>query len=208
MRPLVLAGLLILETVALGAHPRSQLYYNQDDTDFFWSSSIPAGKAGETLDRFVDGIAGAGVTVFLCDVNARRTNYRSRVWDAYWDGYDPAGPDDQPFLAPIPRADVAAYRKGIGNMLTVYQQGVDYPARVIQRCRHDKMSPWITVRMNDCHENNIPAHPFHGSFWVKNPQLRRKNCSGYFATCLDYANPEVRSFYMSLVVEVLDRYRP
>ncbi len=86
----------------------------------------------------MDGIAGAGVTVFLCDVNARRTNYRSRVWDAYWDGYDPAGPDDQPFLAPIPRADVAAYRKGIGNMLAVYQQGVDYPARVIQRCRHDE----------------------------------------------------------------------
>jgi hypothetical protein len=203
-----LAGLLILETVALGAQPGNRLYYNQDDTDFFWSSQIPAGKAGETLDRFVDGIAGAGVTVFLCDVNARRTNYRSRVWDAYWDGYDPAGPDDQPFLAPIPRADVAAYRKGIGNMLAVYQQGVDYPARVIQRCRHDKMSPWITLRMNDCHENNIPAHPFHGSFWVKNPQLRRKNCTGYFATCLDYANPEVRAFYMSLIAEALDRYDP
>ncbi len=208
MRVITLAGLLILETVTLGAQPGNRLYYNQDDTDFFWSSQIPAGKAGETLDRFVDGIADAGVTVFLCDVNARRTNYRSQVWDAYWDGYDPAGPDDQPFLAPIPRADVAAYRKGIGNMLAVYQQGLDYPARVIQRCRHDKMSPWITVRMNDCHENNIPAHPFHGSFWVKNPQLRRKNCSGYFATCLDYANPEVRSFYMSLVVEVLDRYDP
>ncbi len=54
----------------------------------------------------------------------------------------------------------------------------------------------------------IPAHPFHGSFWVKNPQLRRKNCSGYFATCLDYANPEVRAFYMSLVAEVLERYDP
>ena len=148
------------------------------------------------------------MTVFLCNINARRTNYRSLVWDAYWDGYDPAGPDDQPFLAPIPRSEVAGYRKGIGNMLAVYQQGIDYPEHVIQRCRQDKMSPWITLRMNDCHENNIPTHPFHGSFWVKNPQLRRKNCSGYFATCLDYANPEVRAFYMSLVAEVMDRYDP
>jgi hypothetical protein len=208
MKQLILAGLLLLETVALGAQSGSRLYYNQDDTDFFWSSQIAPGKAGETLDRFVDGIADAGVTVFLCCVNARRTNYRTQVWDAYWDGYDPAGPDDQPFLAPIPRPQVAAYRKGIGNMLAVYQQGVDYPARVLQRCRHDGMSPWITLRTNDCHENDNPAHPFHGSFWVKHPELRRKNCSGYFATCLDYATPEVRAFYMSLVAEVLDRYDP
>ena len=196
---------LVLE-FALGAPSGNQLYYNQDCTDFFWSSQIPPGKAGETIDRYVDGIAGAGVTVFLCNSNARRTNYRSQVWDAFWDGYDPVGPDDQPFLAPIPRSQVAAYRKGIGNMLAVHQEGIDYPARVIQRCRHDGMSPWITLRMNDCHENDIPAHPFHGSFWIKNPQLRRKNCSGYFATCLDYANPEVRDFYMSLIVETLDRY--
>ena len=202
----VMMGLLVLETIGLGAPSGKQLYYNQDCTDFFWWSQIPAGQAGELIDRYVDRIADAGVTVFLCNSNARRTNYRSRVWETFWDGYDPAGPDDQPFLASIPRSQVAAYRKGIGNMLAVHQEGVDYPARVIQRCRHDGMSPWITLRMNDCHENDNPAHPFHGSFWTKNPQLRRKNCSGYFATCLDYANPEVREFYMSLIVETLDRY--
>jgi hypothetical protein len=199
-------GLMFLASAGLAAQRGKQLYYNQDCTDFFYSSDIPPGKAGEMIDQYVDQIAGAGVTVFLCNSNARRTNYRSKVWDAFWDGYDPAGPDDQPFLAPMPRSQVAAYRKGIGNMLLVHQEGVDYPARVIQRCRHHGISPWITLRMNDCHENDIPSHPFHGSFWIKNPQLRRKNCSGYFATCLDYANPEVRDFYMSLIVETLDRY--
>ena len=91
-------------------------------------------------------------------------------------------------------------------MLAVHQQGIDYPARVIQRCRHDGISPWITLRMNDCHYNDIPSHPFHGSFWKKNSQFFRKNCTGYFATCLDYAHPEVRDFYRSLIVETLDRY--
>ncbi len=57
-------------------------------------------------------MAGAGVTVFLCNTNARRTNYRSRVWESYWDGYDPAGPDDQPFLAPMPRSDVPGLPRG------------------------------------------------------------------------------------------------
>ena len=186
--------------------PIKGLFHNEDSTQIFFTQQFPAGKAGEVIDRYVDAMADAGVTVFLCNTNSRRTNYRSRVWDAYWDGYDPAGPDDQPFLAPAPRNDVKNYRNLIGNMLAVHQQGIDYPARVVGRCRHDGMSPWITLRMNDCHYNDIPDHPFHGSFWKKNPQLRRKNCTGYFATCLDYARPEVRDFYWALIVETLDRY--
>ena len=199
-------NLFLLGTVSVEAKPVKQLFYNQDCTDFFWWSEIPAGKAGATIDRYVDVIAGAGVTVFLCNSNARRTNYRSQVWDAFWDGYDPQGPDDQPFLAPIPRGEVAAYRKGIGNMLAVHQQGIDYPARVMERCRHHGISPWISLRMNDCHENHIPAHPFHGSFWIKHPQWIRNHSPGYFATCLDYAYPEVREYFMALVVETLERY--
>ena len=39
-------------------------------------------------------IAGAGVTVLLCNTNARRTNYRSDVWEAFWDGYEPGEPDE------------------------------------------------------------------------------------------------------------------
>src|SRR6267154_327985 len=106
-----------------------QLYYNQDSTQFFWEAELLPGKAGEMIDRYVDRVADAGVTVFLCNPNARRTNYRSQVWEAFWDGYDPAGTDDQPFLKPIPGAQIPAYRKGIGNMLRVHQEGVDYPAR-------------------------------------------------------------------------------
>jgi hypothetical protein len=191
---------------ALGAPPGGQLYYNQDCTQFFFGADIPAGRSGESIDRYVDEIADAGVTVFFCNTNSRRTNYRSQAWEAYWDGYDPAGPDDQPFLKPIPAAQAPAYRRGIGNMLQVHQEGVDYPARVIARCRQREMSPWISLRMNDCHDNDIPTHPFHGSFWVKNPQLRRQNCTGYFASCLDYARREVRDYFMALIVETLERY--
>ena len=214
IHPSYLSRLLLLSVIFLGGGlPRctaatagKELFHNEDETNFFYFRDIAPGKVGETIDHYVDVMAQAGVTTFLCNTNARRTNYRSRVWDAYWDGYDPAGPDDQPFLAPIPRNDVAAYRRLVRNMLIVHQAGIDYPARVIQRCRHDGMSPWITLRMNDCHLNDIPTHPFHGSFWRKHPQWCRKNCPGYFATCLDYAHPEVRDFYRALVVETLDRY--
>lgn len=203
--PALTLGLSFIAGATFGAPPAKQLYYNQDSTQFFMSE-IPAGKAGESIDRYVDDVADAGVTVFFCNTNARRTNYRSSVWEAFWDGYDPSGPNDQPFLAPVPAAAAPAYRKCIGNMLKVHQEGVDYPARVIARCRQRKMSPWISLRMNDCHENDVPNHPFHGGFWVKNPQLRRQNCTGYFATCLDFAQREVRDYYMALIKETLERY--
>jgi hypothetical protein len=199
-------GPLVPNTFGAEAAPAGQLYHNEDCTNFFWFNDNPEGKAGEIVDRYVDVIADAGVTVLLCNTNARRTNYQSRVWEAFWDGYDPAGPDDQPFLAPMRRDAVAAYRKGLGNMLAVHRQGIDYPARMAQRCRQRGISPWISLRMNDCHENDIADHPFHGSFWKKNPQFRRQNCPGYFATCLDYAHPEVRDLYKALIVETLDRY--
>ena len=190
----------------VAGRPPPGLYCNIDDSTFFWNRDIPDGKAGALIDQYIDVMAGSGTTVLVCCVNARRTNYRSKVWDAYWDGFDPNGPDDQPFLAPVPRDAVASYRKWVSNTQKVFAQGVDYPARMLARCRHDGLSPWISVRMNDCHLNDILNHPFHGSFWVKNPQFFRKNCSGYFAHCLDYAHPEVRAYFQALLQEVLDRY--
>lgn len=183
-----------------------QLYHNEDCTNFFWYRQFPEGKAGELVDRYVDVIADAGVTTLLVNTNARRTNYKSDVWEAFFDGYDPDGPDDQPFLASVPKENIAAYRKGVGNMLEVHEQGVDYPARMIERCRHHGIACWVTLRMNDCHENHIPDHPFHGTFWKQNPQFARKNAPGYYATCLDYAHAEVRDLYKSLIAETLERY--
>ena len=60
MKRTILVCLLSIAPIAFGAQRDRQLYYNQDDTDFFWSSQISEGKAGETLDRFVDGIAMPG----------------------------------------------------------------------------------------------------------------------------------------------------
>lgn len=197
---------LLASTVDLQAETPKELFHNEDPTNLFWRQEIPEGKAGEAIDRYVDVMADAGVTTYLFCTNARLTNYRSDVWDAFWDGYDADGPDDQPFLKSLPTSQVKRYRHGIGNMLAVHRQGVDYPARVARRCRDRGISPWITLRMNDCHYNDIPAHPFHGSFWKNNLQFKRKNCTGYFASCLDYANPQVRDYYVALIRETLDRY--
>ncbi|MDD4017495.1 MAG: hypothetical protein PHV28_06070 [Kiritimatiellae bacterium] len=180
------------------------LLHNEDCTNFFYYQDFPDGKAGEIVDRYVDVLVGAGVSVLMCNVNARRTNYRSKVWESFWDGYDPAGPDEQPFLAPV-KVRIKSYRKLVGNMFEVHRQGVDYPARVIQRCRARNISPWLSVRMNDVHENDNLDHPFHSALW-RRPELFRQGHPGYYARALDFAHAEVRNHYQALIGELLERY--
>jgi len=185
--------------------PLTGLLHNEDCTNFFVCQDFPAGKTGEVVDRYVDVLADSGVSVLMCNTSSRRTNYRSKVWEAFWDGYDPNGPDDQPFLMPLPPEQRRRYRTWVGNMLALHHEGVDYPARVIQRCRARGVAPWISIRMNDVHCSDNLDHPFHSALWRK-PELFRQGHPGYFARALDYAHAEVRDHYLALIKETLERY--
>lgn len=181
------------------------LLYNQDCTDFFYSNAIKADiDGGAVLDRYFDIPADAGVTVLLINTNARKTNYRSSVWESFWEGYAPEGPDSQPFFKGVPPADLPAYRRMMHGMMVLDQQGVDYAARIIARCRLRGISPWISLRMNDVHYNDNLDSSFHGRLW-RDPQYFRGG-SGYFARGLDYAHAAVRDLYRALIVETLQRY--
>jgi len=181
------------------------LLENEDCTDFFYGRTIPEGKAGEVVDRYVDVLASGKVSSLFLNINARRTNYRSDVWGEFWEGYDPNAGDDQPFFSAIPKEQVKNWRRLIHNMWQLDHEGVDYPARVIKRCREHSIRPWISLRMNDVHINDNLDHPFHDELW-RRPELFRKNHPGYYARALDYAHPEVRDYFWKLIVEVLDRY--
>ena len=184
----------------------NRLMLNEDCTNFFYYHDLTPGKSGEVLDRYIDTIAGTGTGILLINTNARRTNYQSQVWETFWGGYDPQGTDLQPVLAAVPAGDRSQWQKLIGNMQILSRDGIDYPTRAIERCRRHGIAPWISLRMNDVHYNDIPNHPFHGSFWTNNPQFKRQGTSGYFADALDYAHPEVRDYYMRLILETLTRY--
>jgi hypothetical protein len=181
------------------------LLFNEDETDFFYVHAITADMdGGAIVDRYFDVLADAGVTVLMINTNARKTDYRSDVWENYWYDYDPRGPDDQPYFKGMPPGDVPGWRRMVHSMMVLDQQGVDYPARVIAGCRLRGVSPWITLRMNDVHYNDNLDNPFHGKFW-RDPKYFRGG-QGYFARALDYAHPEVRDMYRALIVETLDRY--
>ena len=176
--------------------PRGRVIYNLDCSQFFIGTFGPI--VPETIDKFVDTHAALGITDLFINVNAQRTNYRSDVWESYWDGFDPDGGDDQPFFAgldPKRRFETRFFR----NVLALHQQGCDYPKRMLDRARRNKLKAWISLRMNDGHNPHLPDHPGHSTLWKSHPQWR-------LAYGLDYEQPEVREHYLKLVREVCARY--
>jgi hypothetical protein len=86
--------------------------------------------------------------------------------------------------------------------------GVDFHARALARCRHHGMEGWITVRMNDVHDVDLPTSPQLDAFWKQHPDFRRTpyRFSRWFDRQLDYARPEVRRHYWVLLEEIANRY--
>ncbi|MCE5241153.1 hypothetical protein LLH23_22035 [bacterium] len=197
---------LAMAAPAKGAPMPSGLLFNLDETDFCYNHRLTADvDAGAVLDQYIDIICDAGTQVLFINTNARKTNYASDAWESYFDGYQPDGPDDQPALQGLPEQGHEAYRHMIHSMWALDAQGVDYAARIAARCRQRGVSPWVSLRMNDVHNNDNLAHPFHGEFW-RDPRYFRGGSMGYFQRALDYGHPEVRDLYYRLVVETLQRY--
>ena len=196
------AWLTVVHTVAADstARPlesRLPVIFNQDSSEFFFGTFGPIEP--ETVDRYVDSLAGTGVTdLFIC-VNAQRTNFRSRAWESDWDGYNPELGDSQPFFTDI-EPEGALARKLYKNTYAWSLTSVDYPERMLSRSHENGIRGWVSVRMNDAHYPKQPGHPYHSTFWREHPEWRLAN------TSLDYARPEVRRHYLNLVREVTERY--
>jgi len=194
--------------------PRGCVLYNLDCSEFFVGTFGPV--VPETIDKFVDDHAAAGITDLLINVNAQRTNYRSDVWEAEWDGYDPKAGHDQPFFAGIEskRRFGPDANEGLMyiDMYKLDKQGCDYPRRMIDRARHNHIRAWISLRMNDSHYPDWPNHPYHSTFWRSHPEWRLCNgpnpahTNGWSDRGLDYEQAEVREHYMKLIKEVCARY--
>ena len=176
---------------------RGRVIYNLDCSEIFVGTFGPI--VPETIDKFVDAHVAAGITDLFVNVNAQRTNYRSDVWESNWDGYDPEAGDDQPFfdgIDPNRRFETQLYK----NVLSLHEQGCDYPERMIARARYHKIGAWLSVRMNDSHYGDQPTHPFHSTFWKSHTEWHLSN------KALDFEQAEVRGHYLKLIRELSERY--
>lgn len=164
-----------------------------------WSGlSSPSGDeqivGPEGTRQYMELLAGTGVQDVLFNVNAKRTTYRSDVWEAMWDGQEDTESNTGHWRVPKEYHD----------------QGYDYPAVAVQACREKGMTPWISIRMNDSHYAPLADHDhsYHSTFWKEHPQwwVAPYRFITWHDRCLDYGQKEVRDHYMALIKEVLTRY--
>lgn len=173
------------------------LILNEDDSHFFGSRSSEQMNI-EGLRTFVDQYAATAVThLFLCP-NAMKASHRSQARDAIWQFEDGQKPPDDEFGV-----------KWCANARLLDERGLDPYTVWIARCREKKISPWLSMRMNDVHNADDVDNYIHSSFWRKHPEYWRvPGGRSWTDRALDYGVPEVREHAMAYVRELLERYDP
>lgn len=176
--------------------PGLGLVINEDDSHFFGSRKAED-MTVEGLNAFVDQYANTKVThLFLCP-NAMKASYRSKVWDAIWELKGTQQPPPDGFAKPW-----------CENARLLSERGLDPYAVWIARCREKKISPWLSMRMNDVHNADDADCYIHSSFWREHHEYWRVPDSkgSWVERAFDYGIPEVREHAMAFVKELLERY--
>jgi hypothetical protein len=190
--------------------PRPQIrgiLYNEDDSNRFGFD--PPGKMKpERLDQLVDELADTQVTIMLICCNAQKTAYDSRAWEVHCKGFDPTKDSHQSYFDGLPEKQKAGARRWPHNQRALLDAGVDPVQRMLDRCRQRKISPWVSVRMNDVHDAPLLKSPLHSQFWMEHPEYWRyqDRFTTWTDRCLNYGLAPVRDHMLALIREVCQRY--
>jgi hypothetical protein len=97
-------------------------------------------------------------------------------------------------------------RRLIQNRQRLRREVGDYIGFVFKTLRELGLPVLASFRMNDAHMASDPTGPLAGSFWKKHPEWRLGDPYGYYAVCLDYAQPAVREYLRQVVHEVITKF--
>lgn len=172
---------------------RSLLILNEDNDHYFKLSPKRMTKA--ELEKYIDQFGGTKVTHFFMCPNGQRTSYRSKVHESIWDNIDR-----------FKKPDIWS-----ANAKRLFDQGIDPYTVWIDQCRKNKISPWLTMRMNDVHYVTTPGYFRNTDHWRDHSELWRiphYKGSDWGSYAYNYAKKEVRDYHLALIRELLDRYDP
>ena len=208
---LTLLGTLLAATLSLAADaakaPVRGILYNEDDSNRFMFDP-PGTMKPSRLDKLVDELADSQVTAMLICCCAKKTNFSSKAWEPHCEGFDPAKDNRQPFFGDSAAADRESLRRWAHNLRVLLDAGIDPTGRMIDRCRQRRISPWVSVRMNDVHDAHLLKSSLHSRFWMDHHEYWRypERFKAWNDRCLNYGLAPVRDHMMALVREVCDRY--
>lgn len=175
---------------------------NLDDTHFLYSrraKGIEVTK--DEIARFVRQYEGTQATDLIFSIAGRIACFPSKVTTSWIDKYLQKEENGRPVDYSGSLAQLS-YEMYIEKRLDPY-------AIWLAECRRIGVRGWVSLRMNDCHDNNLETSVLHPDFYHEHPEYRRvthRPANGYYDKCFDYAEPAVRERELRLLDEILDRY--
>lgn len=180
----------------------SGIMLNEDCNHFVYSRYNAGIKVGiKELLAFVDQYEDTNVKELIFNVNAMLAWFPAKSRENAIDKYQKLL-DENKKLGVEGRIVETSYDIFIKQDLDMYKIWID-------RAREKGISPWVSIRMNDIHNNDNEENSLHSSFFIENKQMRRgfhHLSSSYYDNALDYTIKEVREHYLSFIEEVVECY--
>lgn len=178
-----------------------KLLINADDSHWwgFWNRLAENGTFDDdSLNAYVMQYADSGVTDVLFNIFCQSSDVPSDVMTFRGDLYGQTEQHGSP-------VDYSNYR-GLHEFYRV--QHKDIFAVWFDKCRELGLRPWITLRMNDCHDPDEAASLLRGELFYTAEEngWTIGKAYGYYRHCLNYAVPEIRRLMLDYTREQLLRY--
>ena len=183
------------------AAENTRLIVNADDSHW-WGFFDDLAKNGtfddESMNAYVMQYADTGVTDIMFNIFCQSSDVPSSVMTFRGDLY---GKTEQNGAA-------VDYKNYYGLNAIYNVQKKDVFAVWFQKCGEVGIRPWISLRMNDCHDPDAETSQLRGDLFY----TARQNGwmigeeYGYYRNCLNYAVPEVRQLMLDYTREQLLKY--
>ena len=180
---------------------QNRLLINADDSHWwgFWNRLAEEGAFDDdSLNEYVMQYADSGVTDVLFNIFCQSSDTPSEVMTFRGDLYGKTDQHGNP-------VDYGNYY-GLHEFYNVRRK--DIFAVWFDKCRAVGLRPWITLRMNDCHDPDEAASQLRGELFYTAEEngWTIGEAYGYYRHCLNYAVPEIRKLMLDYTREQLLRY--
>jgi hypothetical protein len=172
-----------------------RLLYNNDGSNMLMAFDTLTPKK---MYGRIDPLAGTSVSTFIHNVNpGQNPGYPSTIESMYHWNNPPATTAEGWNLFGKRMSD---------NLERFVRDSLDPVEIVMERARLRGMKAFLTFRMNELHDVDKPESPLLGDFWKAHPEWRVGGYDGWGKEALNYAVPEVREYFFSLLKETVGRY--
>ncbi len=180
------------------------ILFNEDFMHFIESRHrLGISPDREEIQKFLLQYKGSQVTDFIFNLNASLSYTPSKILQTCFDKYLQKEENG----VPVDYTDSyleTAYRIQI-------VQGIDLYGEWIRLCREIGIRPWLSFRLNDCHDNLQPAglrssDYFHEAQRKGLARVRHRPPEDYYDRCLDFKKGEVQERLLAYIEEQVNRY--